>query len=144
MPTTIMTPEDVMRLGRRIILFPKPGMKGRETYFIQDGRLFQRGKLFIDGQQIEVELVDQSMYIEDVYPYIERVYSRSSKGILLARRSGSREGNKRYPLPLKKTGKGMGDTLRQAQPLEVYEQMEATQREVTRRQKQRHCQEQYS
>lgn len=144
MPTTIMTPEEVLRHGKRIVLFPKSKTKGRETYFIQDGRLFQQGKLFIDGQRLEVDLVDQPMYIEDVYPYIERVYSQSSKGILLARRSGSREGNKRHPLPLRKTGKGMGNTLRQAQPLEVYEQMEATQREVTRRQKQRHYQEQYS
>jgi hypothetical protein len=136
-----MTPEEVLRYGKRILLFPKARSKGREIFFVKDGRLVQQGKLMIDGQRVDI--VNNSMYIEDIYPYIEAVYSQISKGVLIARRPGNRESNKRQLLPLRKTGKGMGHMIRCVQPLEVYNQLEFVQQEKEKRQERRHYQEKF-
>ncbi|MEI5992345.1 hypothetical protein A5881_003901 [Enterococcus termitis] len=117
MPTAIMTPEEVLKYGQRVVVFArdKNRNKQRETYFIENQRLVKKSKLWVDGQAQAVTYIDQSQDIEDLYPFIERVYSRQTKGVLIARRSGNYESNQRRPLPLRKTGKGMGGTLQGAQ-----------------------------
>lgn len=115
MPTNIMTPEEVLKYGQRVVLFArgKNRNKQRETYFIENQRLLKKSKLWIDGQAITY--IDQSKDIEELYPFIERVYSQKQKGVVIAKRCNHYTHDKRQQLPLKKTGKGMGETLQGAQ-----------------------------
>lgn len=142
MPRKVMTPEEVLECGKRIIVFPQSGKKGRDVYFVEDGRLTRIGMLWVDGVRHEVEIKDQSAYIEDIYPNIEMVYSKKKKGILLARRNGNRESNKHHPLPLRRTAKGMSEKLSRMQKTDAQSQMVAIQRVVNKRRKKRYYQEQ--
>ncbi|MGM0220155.1 hypothetical protein [Enterococcus sp. AZ126] len=113
MPTTTMTPEEVLKYGKRVILFQKGKGRHKEEFVIQDNRIFQQAFLFI-GDRKHIRKTNP-VEIMDIYDQIERVYSQQRKGVLIARRSGNYESNQKRLLPLKKTGKGMGATLQGAQ-----------------------------
>lgn len=113
MPTTIMTPEEVLKYGKRVILFQnKKGRKKRE-FVIEGDRIFQQTIEYIEGRKHLIQT--NPVELADIYNEIERVYSQKNKGVLLARRSGNYKRNQARLLPLRKTGKGMGETLQGAQ-----------------------------
>lgn len=136
MPTTIMTPEEVLKYGKRVILFQKAKGRRKREFIIQDNRIFQQAVEYIEGCRhiIESNLVD----IMDIYNEIERVYSQKNKGVLIASRSGNYKSNQTRLLPLRKTGKGMGETLQGRQLAKtVYQLMdEDNQRDIVKRQAQ--------
>ena len=113
MPTTTMTPEEVLKYGKRVVLFQKGKRRHRQEYVIEDYRLLQRSYLFFDNRKHII--TRNPVEIMDIYDQIERVYSRQTKGVLIARRSGNYESNRLRLLPLKKTGKGMGEVIQGAQ-----------------------------
>ena len=114
MPTTTMTPEEVLKYAKRVVLFQKGKGRKKREFIIEGDRIFQQSNLYIEGRKhlIEANLVDDIM---DIYNEIERVYSRKNKGVLIASRSGNYKSNQARLLPLRKTGKGMGETLQGAQ-----------------------------
>ena len=112
MPTTNMTPEEVLKYGKRVVLFQKGKGRYKEEFVIQDNRIFQQAFLFM-GDRKHITKTNP-VEIMDIFDQIERVYSQQKKGVLIARRSGNFESNRKRLLPLKKTGKGMGETLRGA------------------------------
>lgn len=124
----IMTPEEVLRYGKRVVLFPEPGSKARKTYYVDGSKLLRHTVLWSEGRKIDV--YHSPCTIEAVYPYIERVYSQKRKGILIARRSGNRTSNRKNVAPLKKTGKGMGHTINSPKPLDVYNQLNCVEKKV--------------
>ncbi|WP_321386427.1 hypothetical protein [uncultured Enterococcus sp.] len=142
MPTTIMTPEEVMKYGKRIALMPEKNMKGRDTYFIEDGRLTRKEKVITGG--IQSMFKDQSVSIEDIYPFIEMVFNRKTKGTVIARRHGNRESNENRQLPLKYTGRGMGGKLKAAQQSEVPKEVQLIRKVVRKNRKRQYYQEQHS
>ncbi|MCA5014540.1 MULTISPECIES: hypothetical protein [unclassified Enterococcus] len=113
MTTTNMTPEEVLKYGKRVVLFQKGKGRHKQEYVIEDYRLYQRSYLFIDKRKHII--TTNPVEIMDIYDQIERVYSRQTKGVLIARRSGNYESNRKRLLPLKKTGKGMGEVIQGAQ-----------------------------
>lgn len=121
---TIMTPEEILIYGKRVVLFPEKGSKAHKTYYVEEGHLVRFTKLWTNG--IPVDIYHSPVEIEKVYHLIERVYSQKSKGILLARRSGNRESK----LPLKKTGKGMGVTVKKLNMLAMYDQVNSVEKKV--------------
>lgn len=121
---TIMTPEEILIYGKRVVLFPEKGSKAHKIYYVQDGHLVRFTKLWTEG--VPVDIYHSPVEIGDIYHLIERVYSKKSKGILIARRSGNRESH----LPLKKTGKGIGVTVKKMNTLALYEQLNLTEEKV--------------
>lgn len=109
-----MTPEEVLKYAKRVVLFQKGKGRKKREFIIESDRIFQQAILYLEGRKhlIETNQVDDIM---DIYNEIERVYSRKNKGVLIASRSGNYKSNQARLLPLKKTGKGMGETLQGAQ-----------------------------
>lgn len=116
----IMTPEEILKYGKRVVLFPEAGSKSHKIYYVDGHTLVRHTILWTEGRPIDV--YHSPCSIEDIYPHIERVYSRNTKGILIARRSGNRK--QKHPAPLRKTGKGMGITLKKPKSINVYQQLE--------------------
>ncbi|EGO2715359.1 hypothetical protein IET03_002087 [Enterococcus faecalis] len=125
---TVMTPEEVLRYGKRVVLFPQKGSKARLTYYVDGSRLVRQTVMWSNGVQIDV--IHSPVEIKEVYHLIERVYSQKKKGILIARRSGNRESNKKRLLPLNKTGKGMGAMITKPKPIDVYTQLDFVEKKV--------------
>lgn len=109
-----MTPEEVLKYAKRVVLFQKGKGRKKREFIIESDRIFQQAILYLEGRKhlIETNQVDDIM---DIYNEIERVYSRKNKGVLIASRSGNYKSNQARLLPLKKTGKGMGETLQGVQ-----------------------------
>ncbi|GGD03187.1 hypothetical protein [Enterococcus wangshanyuanii] len=112
MPTTNMTPEEVLKYGKRIVLFQKGKGRGKREFIIQDNRVFQQAIEYIEGCRHIIE--SNQVEIMDIYNEIERVYSQKNKGVLIARRAGNYKSNQKRLLPLRKTGKGMGEVIQGA------------------------------
>lgn len=112
MPTTTMTPEEVMKYAKRVVLFQKGKGRKKREFIIEGDRIFQQVIEYIEGRKRLIEM--NPVELVDIYNEIERVYSRKNKGVLIARRSGNYKSNQTKLLPLKKTGKGMGETLQGA------------------------------
>lgn len=108
-----MSPEEVLKYGKRVILFQKGKGRYKEEFVIEDNRIFQQGFLIMGDRKHIMET--NPVEIMDIYDQIERVYSQKKKGVLIARRSGNYKSNQQRLLPLRKTGKGMGETLHGAQ-----------------------------
>lgn len=136
MPTTTMTPEEVLKYAKRVVLFQKGKGRKKREFIIQDHKIFQQEILYIEGGKYisKTEPID-ILDIYDIYDQIERVYSQKNKGVLLARRSGNYKSNQTRLLPLRKTGKGMGETLQGAQLAKAAYQLlcEENQPEVVKR-----------
>lgn len=109
MPTTVMTPEEVLKYGKRIVLFSEGKRTNTRVFVVEEGRIFQQAILIMFEKRhvVKTNPVD----IMDIYDKIERVYSQQRKGVLIARRSGNYKSNQKRLLPLKKTGKGMGEMV---------------------------------
>lgn len=121
MPTTIMTPEEVMKYGKRIVLFSEKKGRTPRIFVIEDNRIFQEAVYFFSDRKCVTQT--NPVKIKDIYNQIECVYSQKRKGVLLARRSGNYHSNQKRLLPLRKTGKGMGEVLRGSQlAAAVYQQ----------------------
>jgi hypothetical protein len=145
MPTTIMTPEEVLQFGKRVHLFPEVNSKLRHIYYVQPNNILVRKTILWEAGQ-EIDVYHSPVEINEIYNQIERVYSEERKGILIARRSGnpnSTSYNNKYPLPLKKTGKGMGKTVETFNANKVYKKLQHVTNEVERKGRKRHKQEQY-
>lgn len=125
---TIMTPEEVLRYGKRVVLFPEPGSKARKTYYVDGNKLMRHTVLWAEGRQIDI--YHSPCSIDSLYPYIERVYSQKRKGILIARRSDNRTSNQKNATPLKKTGKGMGATINRPKAIDVYSHLNIIEKKV--------------
>ncbi|EGO7986218.1 hypothetical protein FEW53_002345 [Enterococcus faecalis] len=125
---TIMTPEEVLKYGKRVVLFPQKGSKARLTYYVDGSRLVRQNVMWSNGVQIDI--IHSSVEIKEIYHLIERVYSQKKKGILIARRSGNRESNKKRLLPLNKTGKGMGAMITKPKPIDIYTQLDFVEKKV--------------
>lgn len=109
MPTTVMTPEEVLKYGKRIVLFSEGKRRNTRVFIVEDGHIFQQVELIMFDRKNLIRT--NPVEIMDIYNKIERVYSRQRKGVLIARRSGNYQSNKKRLLPLKKTGKGMGEMV---------------------------------
>lgn len=109
----IMTPEEVLKYGKRVVLFSKGKRRHREEFVIQNNRIFQQTFLFMGDRKHIIKT--NPVEIMDIYNQIERVYSQQRKGVMIARRSGNYESNRKRLLPLRKTGKGMGEVIHSAQ-----------------------------
>lgn len=120
----IMTPEEVLKYGKRVVLFPDAGSKAHKIYYVDGHKLVRHTILWTEGRPIDV--YHSPCSIEDIYPHIERVYSRNTKGILIARRAGNQ--NQKHLAPLRKTGKGMGITLKKPKPIDIYQQLEVVEK----------------
>lgn len=133
MPTNIMTPEEVLQYGKRVILFQKGKGRRKREFIIQDNRIFQQAIEYIEGCRHIIE--SNPVNIMNIYNEIERVYSQKNKGVLIASRSGNYKSNQTRLLPLRKTGKGMGETLQGAQLAKAAYQLlcEENQPEVVKR-----------
>ncbi|EGO8595686.1 hypothetical protein EH331_13670 [Enterococcus faecalis] len=125
---TIMTPEEVLKYGKRVVLFPQKGSKARLTYYVDGSRLVRQNVMWSNGVQIDI--IHSPVEIKEIYHLIERVYSQKKKGILIARRSGNRESNKKRLLPLNKTGKGMGAMTTKPKPIDIYTQLGFVEKKV--------------
>ncbi|PQC14589.1 hypothetical protein CUM91_06165 [Enterococcus faecalis] len=125
---TIMTPEEVLKYGKRVVLFPQKGSKARLTYYVDGSRLVRQNVMWSNGVQIDI--IHSPIEIKEIYHLIERVYSQKKKGILIARRSGNRESNKKRLLPLNKTGKGMGAMITKPKPIDIYTQLDFVEKKV--------------
>ncbi|MBP2098895.1 hypothetical protein [Enterococcus rivorum] len=91
--------EDVCRLGKRIVLFPN---KGVQVYFINGKYAERYVDVFQEGKKVPT--VFERLPLEKIYPTIQRVYDRKTKGVLIARRA--------HPATqLRSTGKGMGKKI---------------------------------
>lgn len=124
----IMTPEEVLRYGKRVMLFSESGSKARKTYYVDGSKLLRYTVLWSEGRKIDV--YHSPCTIESVYPYIERVYSRKTKGVLIARRFGNRTSNRKKNTPLKKTGKGMGIMINKPKEIDVYNQLNLVEKKI--------------
>jgi len=138
MPTTVMTPEEVLKYGKRIVLFSEGKRRKTRVYVVEDGRIFQQGEFIMFDRRHLWQT--NPVEIMDIYNNIERVYSQKRKGVLIARRSGNYQSNKKRLLPLKKTGKGMGEMISSTElakrtytVLENIENREQIQREAEER-----------
>lgn len=136
----ICTPEEVMTFGKRVHLFPEPGTRARKVYYVQENHcLVQQSILWEAGQRLVVR--HHPVTIDEIYAKIERVYSRETKGVLIARRATRPQGNRRQWCPLKKTGKGIGATRVQRSPLAIYHHVQHLENVVQRHQQLRVNQE---
>lgn len=109
MTTTNMSPEEVLKYGKRIVLFSEGKGRNPRKYVIEDYRIFQESYLY--AENFKHVITGEPIDIMDIYDKIERVYSKKTKGILIARRSGNYRSNRQRLLPLRKTGKGMGNMI---------------------------------
>lgn len=125
---TIMSPEEVLRYGKRVVLFPESGSKARKTYYVDGSKLMRHTVLWTEGRQVDI--YHSPCSIDALYPYIERVYSQKKKGILIARRSGNGTGNRKNVAPLIKTGKGMGIIINKPKAIDVYNQLNIIEKKV--------------
>lgn len=144
MATTIMTPEEVMQYGKRLVLFSEGKRRNPRIFVIEDGRIFQQATLYFSDRTHVTKT--NPVEIMDIYNQIERVYSCKRKGVLLARRSRKQHNTQQRVLPLKKTGKGMGQKLKGAQLaaaayqiMTEMEQQEAIKQRARQRLKQKHA-----
>lgn len=142
MTTTNMSPEEVLKYGKRIVLFSEGKGRNSRIYVIEDYRIFQESYLYFDDRKHITKR--NPVEIMDIYNKIERVYSRKTKGVLIARRSGNYKSNQQRLLPLRKTGKGMCELItHKERSLEVFalmdciENREEIQRQAQARIKQR-------
>ena len=124
----IMTAEEVLRYGKRVVLFPKKGSKARLTYYVDGHRLVRQNVMWSNGVQIDV--IHSPVEIKEIYHLIERVYSQKRKGVLIARRSGNRESNSKRLLPLNKTGKGMGIMVTKPKAIDIYDQLDFVEKRI--------------
>lgn len=113
MPTTTMTPEEILKYAKRVVLFQNGRRRNNREFVIEDNRIYQQVIQFVDGKKCIIKT--NPVEIGEIYNQIERVYSQKSKGVLIAKRSGNYKSNQKQLLPLKKTGKGMGEALRGTQ-----------------------------
>lgn len=110
MTNRVMTPKEVLEYGQRILVFPSKQSKMKREFLVENGKIFQEFTLFSEGSSFTLKA--NPVEIFEIYPRIERVYSRPSKGILLAQRSGQYSSKDKRLLPLVKTGKGLPSTSR--------------------------------
>lgn len=101
----VMTPNEVLEYGQRLILFPEQTVGNKREFFVKDGRIYQEFTLFSGDDKFTMNA--NPVEIFDIYHLIERVYSRWTKGILLAQRQDHSSKENRSFLPLVKTGKGL-------------------------------------
>ena len=82
-----MSPEEVLKYGKRVVLFQKGKGRHKEEFVIEDNRIFQQSFLIM-GNRKHIQKTNP-VEIMDIYDQIERVYSQKKKGVMIARRSGN-------------------------------------------------------
>lgn len=131
-----MTPEEVLKHGKRIQLFPDPRSRVRKTYLVQENGILVQHK-YLDMGEGRTEIFYEPAEINEIYKQIEHVYSARRKGVLIARRSGSWKSNRANTLPLRWTPKGIGLKVKKVNELAVYETLEHPEQRARKRQTKR-------
>ncbi|MFG5604689.1 hypothetical protein ACFJX8_16765, partial [Enterococcus faecalis] len=62
---TIMTPEEVLKYGKRVVLFPQKGSKARLTYYVDGSRLVRQNVMWSNGVQIDI--IHSPVEIKEIY-----------------------------------------------------------------------------
>lgn len=50
----IMTPEEVLKYGKRVVLFPESGSKAHKSYYVDGHKLVRHTVLWIEGRSVDV------------------------------------------------------------------------------------------
>ena len=132
----VLTEEEVLLYGKRIFLFERPKTREREIYYVENDRVYRYGLLINNGVKFEINY--KMSLIEEIYPYIERVYAQKTKGVLIAQRSGNWSSNQLQQMPLRKTGKGIPKTTPNKEKLKkMQDQMELYHKKVAESRRER-------